>query len=234
MTLQVRVGVPPGLTDRVVAAAAASDGTSDIALHRGASLRPAGDVVIIHSARESAGELLKALEDLQVPQVGSITLIEPRLVLSDAAEEAKRRVPGDSADAVIWDQVTNETGEEAKLSWTFLVFIIIATQLAGIGIVTNSTIAIVGAMVVGPEFGPLAALSLALVERRFDLARRALMTLVVGFTAAMAVTAAAAAASIPLGWCPEVCWNMVSPRPTSFIIPDHTHSSLPSWPEQWA
>lgn len=41
---------------------------------------------------------------------------------------------------------------------------------------------------VGPEFGPLAALSLALV---------------VGFVAAMAVTAVAAAASIPLGLVPR-------------------------------
>ena len=40
---------------------------------------------------------------------------------------------------------------------------------------------IVGAMVVGPEFGPLAGLSVALVERRPDLARRSLAALGVGF-----------------------------------------------------
>ena len=45
-----------------------------------------------------------------------------------------------------------------------MAFLAIAVQLAGIGIVTDSTIAIVGAMVVGPEFGPLAGLALAVLD----------------------------------------------------------------------
>ena len=62
---------------------------------------------------------------------------------------------------------------------------VIATLLAAIGILTDSAILIVGAMVVGPEFGPLAALCVAVVRRRPAIARRAVAALSVGFAAAI-------------------------------------------------
>ena len=40
-----------------------------------------------------------------------------------------------------------------------------AMQIAAVGIVLDQPILIVGAMVVGPEFGPLAAICVALVRR---------------------------------------------------------------------
>jgi uncharacterized hydrophobic protein (TIGR00271 family) len=49
-------------------------------------------------------------------------------------------------------------------------------------------------MVLGPEFGPLAATAVGLVLRRGDLVRRGALALAVGFPLAMAVTAAAAVA----------------------------------------
>ncbi|WP_427018895.1 DUF389 domain-containing protein [Pseudarthrobacter sp. P1] len=123
----------------------------------------------------------------------------PELVISARAQEAVALAPGEGADAIIWDEVETNTSEESKLSWSFLAFLVIAVQLAGIGIVTDSTIAIVGAMVVGPEFGPLAGLAVALVDRRWALARRAALALGVGFPVAMGVAALATWLSIQLG-----------------------------------
>jgi uncharacterized hydrophobic protein (TIGR00271 family) len=65
---------------------------------------------------------------------------------------------------------------------------VIATLIAAVGVMTDSPILIVGAMVVGPEFGPLAGLSVAIVERRRELALRSLKALAVGFPLAMTVT----------------------------------------------
>lgn len=47
---------------------------------------------------------------------------------------------------------------------------------------------IVGAMAVGPEFGPLAGICTAIVQRAPRLALRSLIALLVGFAVAMAVT----------------------------------------------
>lgn len=199
MALQIRIVVPTEISDQVVAIASAHEGTAEVSRIPGASLVPAGDVITVQAVRESAGDLLHQLRGLNIAKVGSVTVDTPELVISERLELVDQSVPGDEADAIIWDEVEKNTSEESKLTWSYLAFMVIAVQLAGIGIVTDSTIAIVGAMVVGPEFGPLAALALALVDRRWRLARQAALALLVGFPLAMLVAAVATAASIPLG-----------------------------------
>ncbi|HEU4907620.1 MAG TPA: hypothetical protein VFT17_02020, partial [Propionibacteriaceae bacterium] len=51
--------------------------------------------------------------------------------------------------------------EETRLSITYLCLMIVATGIAGIGVMLDQPILIVGAIVVGPEFGPLVAFCIA-------------------------------------------------------------------------
>ena len=73
-----------------------------------------------------------------------------------------------------------------------MAFMVLACLLAAIGVATNSPITIVGAMVVGPEFGPLAGIAVGLRLRRMDAVRRGIIALVVGFAGAIAATAVVA------------------------------------------
>lgn len=199
MALQIRIVVPTDLSDQVTALVSEHPGVSELARFEGASLVPSGDVIIAQAVRGSVEGLLEKLHELNVSRLGSITVTTPELVISHSLELADQAVPGEEADAIIWDEVEKSTSEDSKLTWSYLIFIIIAVQLAGIGIVTDSVVIIVGAMVVGPEFGALAGLALALVDRRWKLARRAVLALLVGFPLAMAVTATAAAISVSIG-----------------------------------
>jgi uncharacterized hydrophobic protein (TIGR00271 family) len=52
-------------------------------------------------------------------------------------------------------------------------------------------VTVVGAMVLGPEFGPLAAMAVGIALRRRDLVKRGAIALGVGFPFAMGITAAA-------------------------------------------
>ncbi len=81
----------------------------------------------------------------------------------------------------MWEEVEARTSENVELSATFVAFMIIATLLAAVGIYQDSPILIVGAMVVGPEFGPLAGFCVAAVNKRRDLALRSALALAVGF-----------------------------------------------------
>jgi uncharacterized membrane protein len=76
-------------------------------------------------------------------------------------------------------------------------------MIAGAGILTDSIILIIGAMVVGVEFGPLAGLSVALVQRQLALARRSAIALAVGFPAAIAATFLGTLPMRALGPAPE-------------------------------
>ena len=95
---------------------------------------------------------------------------------------------GSPADAVGWEEVESRTSESAELSGSFVAFMVLATMIAAIGILTDSVILIIGAMIVGPEFGPLAGVCVALVHRRLALARRSLVALAVGFPVAIAAS----------------------------------------------
>ena len=106
--------------------------------------------------------------------------------MSTRAYRAEERAAGDPADAVVWDELAARTREESTLNVTYMTFLCLACLIAAVGVVTDSPVTVVGAMVVGPEFGPLAALAVALVRRKTYLARRAALALLIGFPVAMA------------------------------------------------
>lgn len=186
--MHLRVISPADLTDGVVKTLEADPGTANLVLHRGAALSPAGDVVICDVVRESASELVEKLQQSGLADRGAIALDEVAVTLSAAGDRAELLVPGDGSESVIWEQLEQRSGEETHLSPTFLVFISVAAMIAALGILLDQPILIVGAMVVGPEFGPLAALCVGIVRRRPRVIGRALLTLVIGFTVALAVT----------------------------------------------
>jgi uncharacterized hydrophobic protein (TIGR00271 family) len=155
----------------------------------GVAIRPAGDVVEADITREAVDDVLGQLCELGVDRSGGVTLEQLDTTLSDAADAAEEAAPGDPQDAVIWDEVVARTGEDSRLSVSYQAFLTIACLLAAIGAITDSPVTVVGAMVLGPEFGPLAAVAVGLVLRRTDLVRRGAFALAAGFPLAMAVTA---------------------------------------------
>jgi uncharacterized hydrophobic protein (TIGR00271 family) len=198
--LHLRVIAPEDVRDDVIAVLRREVGVANIVLLPGAALEPPGDEISADIARECANQVIKELKYLDIQHRGAITLEVLDTVLSTRAHRAEDQAVGDPADAVVWDELIGRTREEATLSVTFVLFLTLACLLTAIGVVTDSTVTVVGAMVLGPEFGPLAALSVALVQRRVALARRAALALVVGFPIAMTVTALATWAADSLGW----------------------------------
>jgi uncharacterized hydrophobic protein (TIGR00271 family) len=185
----LRVIVPAGRTDAVLDVVRGQVGATHVVLLRGVAMDGAGDVVEAAVAREAADAVVAELCRLDIDHVGGITLEAVDTVLSDAVDRAAEAAPGDAADALVWEELLAKTGEEAKPSLTFQAFLTLACVLASVGVVTNSPVTIVGAMIVGPEFGPLAALAVGLVRLRGDLLRRAGLALAIGFPVAMLVTA---------------------------------------------
>lgn len=198
--LHLRVIAPEDLRDDVIGVLRSEVGVANLLLYPGAALDPPGDEIVADIARESANGIIKRLKELDVQHRGAISLQVLDTVLSTRAHEAEDDAEGDAADALVWDELIARTREESTLSLTFVLFLTLACLLAAIGAVTDSTVTVVGAMVLGPEFGPLAALCVAIVQRRGALARRAGLALLVGFPVAMAITALATLAGYAVGW----------------------------------
>ncbi|TEA00966.1 DUF389 domain-containing protein [Mycobacteroides salmoniphilum] len=198
--LHVRVIAPADLSDQVVEFLSTTTGVAHIVRVPGVAVSPEGDVITADVARETANDVLDGLKAIDIDKRGSITAEVLDTVISQTAYEAEDDAEGDPADAVIWDELIGRTREESTLNLTFLAFLCLACLIAAVGVVTDSPVTIVGAMVVGPEFGPLAALAVSIVRRKWSLARRSLLALVVGFPVAMGVTALGALAAEGAGW----------------------------------
>ncbi|MEV6182239.1 DUF389 domain-containing protein [Streptomyces sp. NPDC052015] len=186
--LHLRLITPAGQTDDVVRLIENTVGTAHLVVMPGAARDPAGDVVLCDVAREAGDELLNALQELGLDKSGSIAVENVDLSLSLRADEAQEEAPGEGADAVLWEHLTDASHEESTLSVTYLAFITLATMIAACGVVLDNAILIVGAMAVGPEFGPLTGVCTSIVRRAPRLALRSLIALLTGFAVAMAVT----------------------------------------------
>ncbi|WP_369030576.1 DUF389 domain-containing protein [Streptomyces adonidis] len=186
--LHLRLITPADRTNDVVRLIEKTVGTTHLVVLPGAARNPAGDVVMCDVAREAGDELIGGLRALDLDATGSIAVENIDLSLSKRADKAEEEAPGEGADAVLWEHLADASHEESTLSITYVAFITLATMIAACGVVLDNAILIVGAMAVGPEFGPLAGLSTALVQRHPRLALRSLTALLVGFAVAMAAT----------------------------------------------
>jgi uncharacterized hydrophobic protein (TIGR00271 family) len=214
--LHLRISSPAALTDQVLTTLSDDPAISSLSAVRGASVRPQGDLVYADVAREAANDVVDRLRDLGIHREGSLHIEPVRAWLSQHGYDADRRAPGSSADSVVWADVTQRAYEESELNWTYASFMVLATLIAGIAIILDSQVLVIGAMVLGPEFGAVAALGVALVRRRASLLRLAGRSLLLGFVVAILATTAASLVGRALGWI--TLGDVTGPRPqTAFI-----------------
>jgi uncharacterized hydrophobic protein (TIGR00271 family) len=186
--IHLRILVPKDLAERVLDLLCAAPAVSSVVHLAGAARKPDGDVILCDVAREDGSVILSALKELNVHHRGSIAVEDVDSAISDVAVAAEKAASGLPSDAVVWEEVEARTSENTELGGGFLALMTLATIIASIGILTDSPILIIGAMVVGPEFGPLAGFCVAVVHKRRDLAIRSFTALAVGFPVAMTIT----------------------------------------------
>jgi uncharacterized hydrophobic protein (TIGR00271 family) len=220
--VHLRIVAPPDRADRVYAMLCDTPSAIDVIRIPDASVRPSGDLVMCDVAREDASVIISDLRELGIHHDGSISL-SPTDTISDFADAAIKHAPGSPSDAVFWEELDQRTSESVELSAVFLLYMVLAAIIAAIGIFLDSAILVVGAMVVGPEFGPVAGLCVALVQHRGELARRSALALVVGFPLAIAATVLATLAFDASGLIPG-----------GFDTGDHGLTAIISSPDAFA
>jgi uncharacterized hydrophobic protein (TIGR00271 family) len=105
-----------------------------------------------------------------------------------------RRTRSEESDIQVWAEIVGRADENAKLAATYLVFMVSAGIIAGIGVLTGSAVLLVGAMAISPDLLPISAAAIGIVERRWQLALKAIRVLLIGLATgalgAFAVTVA--------------------------------------------
>jgi uncharacterized hydrophobic protein (TIGR00271 family) len=105
----------------------------------------------------------------------------------------QRRTRSEESDVQVWAEIVGRADVNARLGPTYLIFMASAGIIAGIGVLTGSAILLVGAMALSPDLLPISATAIGLVERRWQLAIKALRVLLIGLaTGALGALAATA------------------------------------------
>jgi uncharacterized hydrophobic protein (TIGR00271 family) len=201
--LHLRLIVPPDLVPPVMEILEEAPAVTNLWRLAGAAAKPAGDLVSCDVAKEDATRVLGDLRALGLEDRGSIAAEYVDVSLSQGARDAELAAEGSPADAVVWEDVERRVRESSTLSISFLVLMVIATMMGAIGILTDSIILLIGAMLVGPEYGPLAGISVAVVEGRLRQAATSLQAILIGFPLGMVSAAALTALLRLIGIAPD-------------------------------
>jgi uncharacterized hydrophobic protein (TIGR00271 family) len=221
--LHLRLIVPTELTDIILGELATTPGVVHIVGGIGSATQPEGELVLCDVAREAANDVVERLQDHGLHRRGAILIDTVEVAVSDEAAAAEAAAPGESGDSLVWEHLEARTRDETALTASFLVFMSIAATIAAIGILLDSAVLVIGAMVVGPDYGPIAALCVALVRRRRRHAMLALRTLSAGIVVAAAVA-----------FCATVLFRFLSIAPNSYNIGDRQLTAFISHPDALA
>jgi uncharacterized hydrophobic protein (TIGR00271 family) len=201
--LHVRVACPSRLTDEAVGALRGTKGVAAIGIARGASLVPPGDVLECEVVREASNDVFTALLAIDTERELVVSIVEVEAVANRAVRHVEGAVPGFEADALPWPLIEADARVASEPSATFFVLMALAAVIAAIGIAVDSAVLIIGAMIVGPEYGPITAVAVG-IHRRQRFWRVAAATLVSGLVLAVLAAAAFALLAELLGESQEV------------------------------
>ena len=98
------------------------------------------------------------------------------------------RIPYDGEVPPAWEMVESRIRAGGQYPPSFYALLLIAGLIGAVGILTNSQILVVAAMVVGPEYGAIMATALGIDKKDRRAIRRGLAALAAGFALAVLAT----------------------------------------------
>ncbi|TXS40127.1 DUF389 domain-containing protein [Streptomyces sp. uw30] len=186
--IHLRLVSPVDLTPRAVGLLSDDRYVFNLVVLHGLAKNPDGDAITCDILTGAANAVLRKLRELDLDRRGSIVIEPVEMALSGSAAEAEQKQLGALAHAPVWEEVEARIRAEGTYRPSFYVYLAIAGVLGAVGIITNSQILIVAAMVVGPEYGAITSVALGIDRGSRTRVRQGLFALTAGFLLAIAVT----------------------------------------------
>ena len=188
MTFHVRLVSRPDRTDGLLEALDSDPGVSSLVVLPGAARRPGGDAVQFDVGSGSANSVFRQLKTFTGGHSHAVAVEYVDATFGEQPTPASKHFVVQRDVAPVWELVEARIHSDAVYAPSFYVLLATAGLIGAVGILTNSQILVVGAMVVGPEYNAIMGVALGLDKRTRRPVLRGLLALLVGFTAAMAVT----------------------------------------------
>jgi uncharacterized hydrophobic protein (TIGR00271 family) len=214
--LRVRVVSPPSSTERLVDRLSADPGIRNLVVLPGAARRPTGDAVQFDLLTQFANPVLRELRTLSFGESGSVVVEDVDATDTPPADGSGSGNARFGEIAPVWEIVEAKIRAGGVYPPSFFILLIIAGLIGAVGILTNSQILIVAAMVVGPEYGAIMATALGINKRDRRAVRGGLSALLAGFAMAVLATLLFGLIIRGLGRTPQL--YELGVRPVSSLI----------------
>ncbi|MEU3619484.1 DUF389 domain-containing protein [Streptomyces sp. NPDC006872] len=186
--IHVRLVSPPDLTPRAVGLLTDDRYVFNLVVLAELAHNPDGDAIECDILAGAANTVLRGLRELELDRRGSIVIEPVEMAFSGTAAAAEQQQLGALAHAPVWEEVEARIRAEGTYLPSFYIYLVIAGVIGAVGIITNSQILIVAAMVVGPEYGAITSIALGIDRGNGTRIRQGLFALTVGFLLAVLVT----------------------------------------------
>lgn len=178
------VSLPADRADRLIEQLQPVKTVVGIALHRGGSIKPAGDVLTLSVLNRGSDDVLKRIAatcagtDYSIATAEQASLIDPK---QDAIIEQ-------DYDEAIWEEMETGLRHNGHITSNYLVLMGIGGVVAAVGLVSEpapQAIAFVAAAVIAPGFDPLAKMALGMALRKPEVFWRGLRSTLAGYSLLM-------------------------------------------------
>ena len=186
--IHIRAVSPTDVTPRLVESLGANGGVVNLVVLAGVARNPDGDSIQFDVITAEANRVIDELRRLELDRRGSIVIENVDTSISELAAQAEHREPTKANFSPIWEEAEARIRERGTYRPSWFALLAIAGIIGAVGILTNSQILIVGAMVVGPEYGAMISVSLGIDKRDGVPIKRGLNALIFGFLLAIVVT----------------------------------------------
>ena len=176
--LRIDAFVPPGLVDDVSEALSSLTGVRHVTT---GTPTTEGDVAV-------SAEVDTASADAVIERMAALGIASENLTLWRVPGIQplgwRRRTRSAESGAQVWAEIVGRADEHASIATSYVVNMVAAGVIAGVGVLTASAVLLVGAMAISPDLLPISASAIGIVERRWGLAWRAVRSLLIGLAVA--------------------------------------------------
>jgi uncharacterized hydrophobic protein (TIGR00271 family) len=183
--LHVRLVSPGDVTKVLAARLEAAPGVQNVVVQAGGARRPDGDAVQFDVRVEAANPVLGALRELGLDRTVVICVDRVGAVLTDRGAVAAESGVLRRESAPVWEMVEAVIRAGEGYNPSFYALLVIAGLIGAVGLITNSQVLIVGAMVVGPEYNAIMGVARGISSRDRGPVRDGALALLCGFGAAI-------------------------------------------------
>jgi uncharacterized hydrophobic protein (TIGR00271 family) len=196
--LRLRSSVPHHRADEFGALLRGHEGVRRVVQQPDHNAESTAFVFVADVEPNCADMLVEQIQKLEIP-VDDYVLTKMEVV----APQHRHPHGEGGVDGFAWVEVLGQARANSRPLARYLALINVAAVIAALGVITSSSILIVGAMAVSPDLLPICATSVGLVRGDHGLARRAFVTLTLGL-GLVVVTAAVLGGLLQLfGFLPD-------------------------------